>query len=105
MDAREFPRLTARTSPPALPPRPPPPILPSMADPSQKWPENADGRFFVDQECIDCDLCREIAPDYFTRHKKGGYSYVFRQPDSEEGLAQCREALAECPVEAIGEQP
>ena len=74
-----------------------------MADKSDKWADNVAGKFYVDEQCIDCDLCRETAPDYFTRSDDGGYSFVYKQPESEEGIEQCREALEGCPVEAIGE--
>ncbi len=74
-----------------------------MADKSDKWPENVGGKFFVDEQCIDCDLCRETAPDFFTRNDDGGYSYVFNQPETEDQIVECMEALEGCPVEAIGE--
>jgi ferredoxin len=73
-----------------------------MADKTQKWPENAPGKFYVDNQCIDCDLCRETAPAFFTRNEDGGYSYVHKQPVTEEEKALCMEALEGCPVEAIG---
>jgi ferredoxin len=74
-----------------------------MADPTKKVPGNAPGPFYVDRECIDCDLCREIAPESFERNEDEAFSFVHRQPASEEELARCREALENCPVEAIGE--
>ena len=76
-----------------------------MADKNEMWPENVTGKFFVDEQCIDCDLCRETAPDYFTRNDDGGYSYVYSQPDAddEDALDLCLEALEGCPVEAIGD--
>ena len=74
-----------------------------MADIDAKWPENAAGKFYVDDQCIDCDLCRETAPDFFTRDEDGGYSYVHAQPTEQEGIDQCMEALEGCPVEAIGD--
>ncbi|MDR3317161.1 MAG: ferredoxin [Puniceicoccales bacterium] len=73
-----------------------------MADVRDKWPENVPGEYYVDDQCIDCDLCREIAPDFFKRENGGGYSYVARQPKSEEDAALCLEALESCPVGAIG---
>ncbi len=33
-----------------------------MADVANKYAENVDGKFYVDDQCIDCDLCRETAP-------------------------------------------
>jgi ferredoxin len=74
-----------------------------MADKTDKWAENAAGKFYVDQQCIDCDLCRETAPSFFTRNDEGGYSFVHAQPTTEEEIAQCMEALEGCPVEAIGD--
>jgi ferredoxin len=74
-----------------------------MASPADKYPENVPGPFYVDDQCIDCDACRTTAPVCFTRHDEGGYSYVHRQPATPEEVAQCREALEGCPVEAIGD--
>jgi ferredoxin len=74
-----------------------------MADITQKLPENVAGRFYVDATCIDCDLCRETAPDNFARNDAGGHSFVFYQPDGPAQMAACRAALEECPVEAIGD--
>ena len=51
-----------------------------MADIANKYAENVSGNFYVDDQCIDCDLCRETAPANFTRSDGAGYSYVFRQP-------------------------
>ena len=73
-----------------------------MADAANKYPQNASGKFYVDDQCIDCDLCRETAPANFTRSDDGGHSYVFKQPESDEETKLCDEAMAGCPVEAIG---
>jgi ferredoxin len=74
-----------------------------MADIANKYPENVTGKFYVDNQCIDCDLCRETAPSNFTRNEDGGYSYVYKQPESPEEEALCKEAKEGCPVEAIGD--
>ena len=73
-----------------------------MAVFANKYPDNVPGKFYVDDQCIDCDLCRETAPDNFTRNEDGGYSYVFKQPTSPGEEALCKEAKEGCPVEAIG---
>ena len=73
-----------------------------MSDPSNKIPENAAGSWYVDLECIDCDLCRQEASDNFVRSEDKGYSYVFKQPETADELAACEEAMEGCPVEAIG---
>ena len=73
-----------------------------MADRTHKVPENAPGSWFVDVTCIDCDLCRETAPENFVRANDAGHSYVCRQPSNPAEHAACQAALDECPVEAIG---
>jgi ferredoxin len=73
-----------------------------MADKSHKWPVNVTGKFYVDEQCIDCDLCRETAPDFFARNDDGSYSFVKKQPSTKAELDQCDEARNNCPVEAIG---
>ena len=74
-----------------------------MAELENKYSENVAGKFYVDDQCIDCDLCRETAPANFTRSDDGGYSYVYKQAGSPEEEVLCKEALEGCPVEAIGE--
>ncbi len=74
-----------------------------MADATSKVPGNAEGSFYVDTNCIDCDLCRQTAPENFDRNEDEGYSFVKKQPESEEEEQACRDALEECPVEAIGD--
>ncbi len=74
-----------------------------MADLEDKTPESVAGKFYVDTQCIDCDLCRETAPANFQRSDEEGYSYLYKQPENEEEEALCMEALEGCPVEAIGD--
>lgn len=73
-----------------------------MAEYEDRYQENAAGRFYVDDLCIDCDQCRLNAPDFFTREDSGGYSYVYRQPSTAEDIRLCEEAVDGCPIEAIG---
>ena len=74
-----------------------------MADLENKLEPNVAGKFYVDDQCIDCDLCRETAPNNFKRDEDEGYSFVFKQPENEEETEQCVEAMEGCPVEAIGD--
>jgi ferredoxin len=74
-----------------------------MADNTDKVEDNVDGAWYVDTNCIDCDLCRQTAPENFERNEDEGYSYVHKQPESEDELQACQDALEECPVEAIGD--
>lgn len=73
-----------------------------MPDSKTRQPENVPGNYYVETTCIDCDVCRDIAPDNFIRQDKVGYSYVYQQPKNEQQSSLCEEALAACPVEAIG---
>ena len=73
-----------------------------MATKEDKYEDNAAGKYYCDTECIDCNLCREISPDNFT-NLEDGYSYVHKQPENEEEEELCKEALQNCPVEAIGD--
>ena len=74
-----------------------------MADKTTRLPDNVPGTFYVDENCIDCDACRETAPGSFARNDSEGYSYVCAQPRTEEEVRLCRDALEGCPVEAIGD--
>jgi len=73
-----------------------------MADVANRYQQNVAGRFYVDDQCIDCDLCRETASANFTRDDDGGHTYVVKQPETPEEEALCKEAMEGCPVEAIG---
>ena len=74
-----------------------------MADRTDKVPGQAPGKFYVDANCIDCDVCRCTAPNNFEANEEEGFSYVCKQPESDQELAQCQEAMESCPVEAIGD--
>lgn len=74
-----------------------------MADVNNRLADNVPGKFFVDDQCIDCDACRATAPDNFARNDEMGFSYVFKQPENELEAQLCRDALEGCPVEAIGD--
>lgn len=63
--------------------------------------ENVSGKFYVGDQCLDCDYCREVAPENFTRNNERGYSYVKKQPETQQELAYCREAIRGCCTETI----
>jgi len=73
-----------------------------MASKADKYPDNVAGLFYVDDQCIDCDACREVAPAFFKRNDELGYSFVHAQPQDDADRASCRDAMDGCPVEAIG---
>jgi ferredoxin len=59
------------------------------------------GPIWVDTLCMDCDLCREIAPTLFRRNNQEAVSYVFKQPESENERRQAEDAIQGCCVGAI----
>lgn len=73
-----------------------------MSDRNRRNPENVPGPLYVDDTCIDCDLCRSTAPQFFRRSDAGQYSYVFRQPGSPEEWSRAMEAMQDCPTDTIG---
>jgi len=73
-----------------------------MARASDRIAENVDGDFFVDSSCIDCDLCRQLAPRVFARTDRRGQSYVAQQPRDEHEQHRALMALVTCPTSSIG---
>ncbi len=73
-----------------------------MADKEAKWEQNAQGKYYVDDQCIACDACVMEAPNFFAMNDEDGHAFVSKQPQSEKELEECENALAACPVEAIG---
>src|SRR6266705_2414365 len=71
-----------------------------MAVPDRRLPENVAGDFYVDSTCIDCDACRQIAPETFREH--GAHSIVYHQPQSPEQKLRALMALVACPTASIG---
>ena len=71
-----------------------------MANAGLRLPKNAPGDFFVDSTCIDCDACRQIAPDTFA--EEGDYSIVHHQPQNGDEIRRAMMALVACPTASIG---
>src|SRR5205807_8743508 len=71
-----------------------------MASTALRLSENVPGDFFVDSTCIDCDACRQIAPETFS--EDGDYSIVHQQPRREAETKRALMALVACPTGSIG---
>jgi glyoxylase-like metal-dependent hydrolase (beta-lactamase superfamily II)/ferredoxin len=71
-----------------------------MANPNKSVAENVPGDFFVDATCIDCDVCRQLAPTVFGEAAE--HSYVRRQPDTAGDRRRALHALLACPTGSIG---
>ncbi|MBL8619196.1 MAG: ferredoxin [Deltaproteobacteria bacterium] len=83
-----------------------------MADPKNIWKDNARGEsviagkrvsFYVDLECILCSVCSDAAPNNFRMSDAEDHDICYKQPETEEELRACYEAMENCPVEAIGD--
>jgi glyoxylase-like metal-dependent hydrolase (beta-lactamase superfamily II)/ferredoxin len=71
-----------------------------MANLKKKLSNNVEGNFFVDSTCINCDACRQLAPETFQEH--GDYSSVFHQPAVSLEVHKAYQAMIACPVGSIG---
>lgn len=73
-----------------------------MSEFVSRHPFNIAGRYYVNAQCTDCDLCRALAPDNFRRDDVLGFSYVFKQPTTPEEGTACDAAVEGCPTEGVG---
>ncbi|MGK7917029.1 MAG: MBL fold metallo-hydrolase [Prochloraceae cyanobacterium] len=73
-----------------------------MAQLKQRRSENISGNFYVDRTCIDCDTCRWMAPEIFSRVAE--QSAVYHQPANEKEHLKALQALLACPTASIGTQ-
>jgi len=71
-----------------------------MATAQRSYSSNAPGTFFVDNTCIDCDLCRQIAPTVYS--EESDHSIVYHQPEDEAEIHRASMALVACPTGSIG---
>jgi glyoxylase-like metal-dependent hydrolase (beta-lactamase superfamily II)/ferredoxin len=71
-----------------------------MADRSKRLRNNVPGEFFVDSTCINCDTCRQLAPQTFG--EADDFSFVRLQPTDAAGRRRAFQALAACPTGSIG---
>jgi len=63
--------------------------------------QNEPGELFVDSTCIECDTCRELAPDIFGS-TESGQSFVLQQPSSDLEWRRALQAVVSCPTSSIG---
>lgn len=73
-----------------------------MARERDAIPANTGGDFYVDRSCIDCDLCRQLAPRTFARCEGAEQSFVVHQPAGPDEAHRALMALVACPTSSIG---
>ena len=83
-----------------------------MADKNEQWEDNIGGfsivagkrvSFYVDRECIICSVCEDSAPNNFQMSEEEDHDICYKQPQTEQELEECYDAMENCPVEAIGD--
>ena len=74
-----------------------------MANKGSKVPENAAGKFYVDDQCIACGVCEGSAPENFKMNDDGSHAYVHKQPANDGELAACKDSMGSCPTNSIGD--
>ncbi len=73
-----------------------------MARLADRLNENVPGDYFVDTSCIDCDTCRQIAPETYGRLDAAGQTIVLRQPETDSSRHRAAMGLVACPTASIG---
>src|SRR5260221_71418 len=72
-----------------------------MAQRQLRVSQNAPGELFVDSSCIECDTCRDLAPDVYGS-TPSGQSFVPRQPQDDGAWRRALEGVVSCPTASIG---
>ena len=73
-----------------------------MPNPKNAFDNNAPGDWYVDDHCICCGLCENVAPDVFRMSPDGSNFLVYHQPATPQEINDADNARERCPVEAIG---
>jgi len=66
-----------------------------------RLPNNAPGKYYTTEECDGCAYCASVAPENFDYEKDSNTYFVARQPASPDEEEFVREAVEDCPVDAI----
>ncbi len=74
-----------------------------MADKANRYDDNADGKYYIDEECTACGVCQDEAPDNIKMTDDESHAIVFKQPDGDEEIEAMQSAIDGCPSEAIGD--
>ena len=74
-----------------------------MVNINEMTKENIPGKFYVKNSCVGCGMCTDSASDYFKLNEEG-YACVYKQPSNDDENKICKEALENCPVNAIKDE-
>ncbi|MFG6447795.1 ferredoxin [Roseateles sp. BYS180W] len=73
-----------------------------MADFAARHHRNAPGRIYVDTSCIDCMVCKDLAPAHFDLDLATETFFVCKQPSTASEMDCVQEAIDACPCHCIG---
>jgi ferredoxin len=68
---------------------------------AQRLPDNVPGKYYTTEDCDGCAYCASVAPENFDYKKESNTYFVTRQPKTLEEEEFVREALEDCPLDAI----
>ena len=68
---------------------------------AEKLPNNVPGKYYTTEECDGCAYCAAVAPDNFEFDKPTNTYFVGKQPEDQEEEGLVRDAMEDCPVDAI----
>jgi len=66
-----------------------------------RLPNNAPGKYYTTEECDGCAYCASVAPENFDYEKDTNTYFVARQPMTSDEEDFVREAVEDCPLDAI----
>ncbi len=72
---------------------------------NHRLPMNTPGKYYVTEDCDGCAYCASVAPENFDFDKVTNTYYVARQPKTGPEVEFVREAMEDCPIDAIREDP
>ncbi len=72
-----------------------------QSDETKKLPTNVSGKYYTTEECDGCAYCAAVAPDNFEFDKPTNTYFVGKQPVDSEEEDLVRDAMEDCPVDAI----
>ena len=73
----------------------------TMEERAAKLPNNVPGDYYVSEDCDGCAYCGMVAPVNFEFDKPTNTYFITRQPQTEGEAEMVREAMEDCPVDAI----
>ena len=72
-----------------------------MEEKPTRLPNNVPGEYYVSEDCDGCAYCGMVAPENFEFDKPTNTYFITRQPMTEDESELVREAMEDCPVDAI----